>query len=148
MRTCHQWVFKVKCSQWRLEGRCGWKINQCKSISYSTFEHDEWQENFSQTCKTLFQNRTQSCYSLNPCNTFPSQFRAFLRCKCIHNLECERFQWSFITNQMAVTKTQDYKWCFKKNVANTVLYLKKSFLFVNHINKIWKEERTFLITIK
>ena len=70
--------------------------------------------NFSQTCKTLFQNRTQSCYSLNPCNAFSSQFRAFLRCKCIHNLECERFQRLFITNQITVTKTQDYKSCFKK----------------------------------
>ena len=49
---------------------------------------------------------------------------------------------------MAVTKTQDYKSCFKKNVTNTVLYLKKSFQFVSHINKIWKEERTFVIQVK
>ena len=54
MRTCHQWVFKVKCSQWRLEGRCGWKINQCKSISYSTFEHDEWQEKLQSNLQDTF----------------------------------------------------------------------------------------------
>lgn len=54
MRTCHQWVFKVKRSQWRLEGRCGWKINQCKSISYSTFEHDEWQEKLQSNLQDTF----------------------------------------------------------------------------------------------
>ena len=77
MRTCHQWVFKVKRSQWRLEGRCSWNINQCKSITYSTFKHDEQQEKLQSNLQDTFPKQHTILWCLESLQCFFLSIQGF-----------------------------------------------------------------------
>ena len=80
MRTCHQWVFKVKRGHWRLEGRCGWKINltDIKSITYSTFEHNKWQEKFQSNLQDTFLKQHTMLLCLESLQCFFLSIQGFL----------------------------------------------------------------------